>query len=423
MKSVYTIYAFFLVVKEVDLQESSESINHQRELIRFTPNTLTQARFYELRKVPQKMFLRENMREPPILVCDKNTIGISLNQKFSGRIFSSHQENNPACVQYVSKSSNARFITNLDGPCGVKKLRVVVLSFDFDVLTEEDRIYDLTCVYSIKNISLDAYYDTIFHRWKCPSDGFAFKVYRCFVHNGKKQSYMIVDDNGLIYFFSCSLDEDILPHPVYDLKYNTVYSPAKAFRFSQSTRVHFNCLLSVCPKWDEECMEDIPPRCSHSHRKRQLSGKPPIEQRLNRIHAVLEERNTTRLEDPFQYERPPLRTSLTMTSNGFTTYEKAKYLLFNKTKIFLASTFLLRIQININRFAVSRVLSSLRLPYHLYISTCYLISKNKGWPINSPKSRLLKLTDEEVDEMIREADIDGDGQVNYEEFVTMMTTK
>eukprot|EP00923_Selenidium_pygospionis_P035350 GHVN01061684.1.p1 GENE.GHVN01061684.1~~GHVN01061684.1.p1 ORF type:complete len:152 (-),score=37.37 GHVN01061684.1:188-643(-) len=34
-----------------------------------------------------------------------------------------------------------------------------------------------------------------------------------------------------------------------------------------------------------------------------------------------------------------------------------------------------------------------------------------------------KLTDEEVDEMIREADVDGDGQINYEEFVKMMIAK
>ena len=33
-----------------------------------------------------------------------------------------------------------------------------------------------------------------------------------------------------------------------------------------------------------------------------------------------------------------------------------------------------------------------------------------------------KLTDEEVDQMIKEADLDGDGQVNFEEFVKMMTT-
>lgn len=33
-----------------------------------------------------------------------------------------------------------------------------------------------------------------------------------------------------------------------------------------------------------------------------------------------------------------------------------------------------------------------------------------------------KLSDEEVDEMIREADVDGDGQINYEEFVKMMVS-
>lgn len=37
--------------------------------------------------------------------------------------------------------------------------------------------------------------------------------------------------------------------------------------------------------------------------------------------------------------------------------------------------------------------------------------------------KLRKLTDEEVDEMIREADVDGDGQINYEEFVKMMMAK
>ncbi|KAL6526588.1 translation elongation factor EF1B gamma [Orobanche gracilis] len=33
-----------------------------------------------------------------------------------------------------------------------------------------------------------------------------------------------------------------------------------------------------------------------------------------------------------------------------------------------------------------------------------------------------KLTDEEVEQMIKEADLDGDGQVNYDDYVKMMNT-
>merc|ERR1712224_1021112 len=35
----------------------------------------------------------------------------------------------------------------------------------------------------------------------------------------------------------------------------------------------------------------------------------------------------------------------------------------------------------------------------------------------------VELTDEEADEMIREADVDGDGQISYEEFVKIMIAK
>ena len=34
-----------------------------------------------------------------------------------------------------------------------------------------------------------------------------------------------------------------------------------------------------------------------------------------------------------------------------------------------------------------------------------------------------KLTDEDVDEMIREADVDGDGQTNDDDFVKMIVAK
>jgi calmodulin len=35
----------------------------------------------------------------------------------------------------------------------------------------------------------------------------------------------------------------------------------------------------------------------------------------------------------------------------------------------------------------------------------------------------MQFNENEVDEMITEVDVDGDGQINYEEFVSMMTAK
>ncbi|KAF6361698.1 hypothetical protein mRhiFer1_009926 [Rhinolophus ferrumequinum] len=58
-----------------------------------------------------------------------------------------------------------------------------------------------------------------------------------------------------------------------------------------------------------------------------------------------------------------------------------------------------------------------------------VFDKNGNGSISAAESRHVmtnlgeKFTDEEVDEMIGEADLDGDGQVNYEEFVQMMTAK
>jgi len=35
----------------------------------------------------------------------------------------------------------------------------------------------------------------------------------------------------------------------------------------------------------------------------------------------------------------------------------------------------------------------------------------------------MQFSEDEVDDMIREVDVDGDGQINYEEFVHMMTDR
>ncbi|PAV83515.1 hypothetical protein WR25_19877 [Diploscapter pachys] len=214
--------------------------------------------------------------EPPTIICGSEKIGLSVSHGFKGRIYASHRELDPRCVHTITGTNAPLFTTPFDGPCGVRRvwnaspsnaiqyhLRVIV-SYGFEQLTEEDKIFDLTCSYSLQNVTLEAFYDmvnfipkavngsslgipkcryslhknrldgpktanarigdVIYHRWQCPPAEYRFKVYHCAVHNGHEKSYMIVDDRG------CSLDEEVIPHPEYDVENGIVYTPAKAFR-------------------------------------------------------------------------------------------------------------------------------------------------------------------------------------------------
>lgn len=63
------------------------------------------------------------------------------------------------------------------------------------------------------------------------------------------------------------------------------------------------------------------------------------------------------------------------------------------------------------------------------IQACKVFDKDDNGYISAAELRHVmtnlreKLTDEEIDEMIREADIDGDSQINYEEFIKRMWRK
>eukprot|EP00092_Neocalanus_flemingeri_P009563 GFUD01010292.1.p1 GENE.GFUD01010292.1~~GFUD01010292.1.p1 ORF type:complete len:147 (+),score=53.06 GFUD01010292.1:58-498(+) len=64
-----------------------------------------------------------------------------------------------------------------------------------------------------------------------------------------------------------------------------------------------------------------------------------------------------------------------------------------------------------------------------FLETFRVLDEDEDGFISAAELRLVmtnlggKLTDEEVDDMIREADINKDGQVDYEEFVNLMISK
>lgn len=83
-----------------------------------------------------------------------------------------------------------------------------------------------------------------------------------------------------------------------------------------------------------------------------------------------------------------------------------------------------------NRRADIRIQGSLwplRQRWRWFISQCLFFHKGSmalAAEIRHVMTNLgEKLTDEEVEEMVREADVDGDRQINYEEFVKIMMAK
>uniref|UniRef100_A0A1I7T5H0 ZP domain-containing protein n=1 Tax=Caenorhabditis tropicalis TaxID=1561998 RepID=A0A1I7T5H0_9PELO len=271
-------------------------------------------------------------------------------------MFASEHSHHPECIRRFSLEVEPQFVTRIDGPCGVRRvykgvpsssvtysLRLIV-SHNPDELTEFDKIYDVTCSLHLKTMEVKAAYDiispqtttlssstiqtkvgpkckyslhhdrvggpktasahvgeVIYHRWKCAAPlyrdqlqpNYIFKVYSCVVHDENDRTYAIIDDDG------CSLDEEIIPTPEYDIENGVIYTPSKAFRFANSNHVHFKCMISVCSAVDPSCRNSVPPKCTRQQqqsqqrqektkkKRRQLPDEMTIEQRLLRIHELM----------------------------------------------------------------------------------------------------------------------------------------
>ncbi|CAL2043927.1 unnamed protein product [Caenorhabditis brenneri] len=325
-------------------------------IVHMTQNSLNGAKFYELRRSPQKVResfeIKASGNFTPTVICSSDQIGLALNENFADiRMYVSDHSHHPECLRRFSLEVEPQFVTRMDGPCGVRRvykgvpfssvtysIRLIV-SHNPDELTEFDKIYDVTCSLHLKTMEVKAAYDiitpqtttlsssttqtkvgpkckyslhhdrvggprtasahvgeVIYHRWKCAAPmyrdnrispkqaSYIFKVYSCVVHDEKNRTYSIIDDDG------CSLDEEIIPTPEYDVENGVIYTPSKAFRFANSNHVHFKCMISVCSAVDPSCRSSVPPKCRQEKTKkkrRQLPEEMTIEQRLLRIHELM----------------------------------------------------------------------------------------------------------------------------------------
>uniref|UniRef100_A0A7E4V1A9 ZP domain-containing protein n=1 Tax=Panagrellus redivivus TaxID=6233 RepID=A0A7E4V1A9_PANRE len=246
----------------------------------------------------------------PTPICRENSIGIEFPiTGFSGsRIFVSRYEDNPGCVRHFTESDDdARFELPLQSmSCGLKSRQMssprpgieytvtLVVSYGHDRMTEDDEIFSVNCRYHAREMATAAFMQVspyakiylisdnntphcryslhvggvdgpnaenaqlgqnVYHTWRCDGHNYAIKVYECYVTDGVNKRYMLIDENG------CSKDRSIMPELSYDPDRTLVYANSKVFKFSDTTKMYFNCLLYMCPKKDPSCRQQIPPAC------------------------------------------------------------------------------------------------------------------------------------------------------------------
>ncbi|CAI5452127.1 unnamed protein product [Caenorhabditis angaria] len=494
-----------------------------------SPNNLNQARYYDIRRAPKKIIKIPEISktQEPVAICDGDQIGIKFNEYFgNAQIFATQKKNIDECSQQFCLGSEPKFVTNINGPCGVVRKYTgvpssmimyqirLILSFNSVEITESDKIFDITCTSLMKSQELDTSYtiknisssllsnvenmapkckyslhegnfdgprttsakvgDVIYHRWQCISTDFLFKVYNCFVNDENNRTYTIIDENG------CSLDEEIIPTPEYNMKLGMIYTPSRAFRFAKSNHVHFKCMVALCPKYDPDCQMSVPPKCGKpktTKKRRHLeedNENMTIEQRLLRIQKYMGNGSITSVDrhtkktiplsaEPIEvlkqssnYEPTHIKMADQLTEEQIAEFKEA-FSLFDKDGDGTITTKELgtvmrslgqnpteaELQDMINEVDADGN-GTIDFPEFLTMmarkmkdtdseeeirEAFRVFDKDGNGFISAAELRHVmtnlgeKLTDEEVDEMIREADIDGDGQVNYEEFVTMMTTK
>ncbi|KAI6199751.1 Guanylate cyclase [Aphelenchoides besseyi] len=230
------------------------------------------------------------------VICGEDSIGIELNvNDFDGRIFALRNAENPNCVRHFSTSDRT---VRLEIPfnfqiCGIKSRRMVhprpgleysitvIVSRDQKHMTEDDRMFALSCRYYTNHRNVGTVMEVSTYSKSYLVGGRNGPACEYSLHYGSLNgppatNAKIGDKRG------CSVDKTIVPEITYDPKLNFAFAPSRVFKFASSQKMYFNCLLYMCPKTDPACRLSVPPNCSKRQRRGVITGH----KNLDTIYSV-----------------------------------------------------------------------------------------------------------------------------------------